>query len=98
MKNIETIMTLRLMKFLLAIVVVAAFVFSGAPVIAEASASDKETTMIAATSDEDDVKDPLERMNRAIFGFNECKSSSPQPHDFVTRNLLLQCHVSISNC
>ena len=64
-------MTLRLMKFLLAIVVVAAFVFSGAPVIAEASASDKETTMIAATSDEDDVKDPLERMNRAIFGFNE---------------------------
>lgn len=71
MKNIETIMTLRLMKFLLAIVVVAAFVFSGAPVIAEASASDKKTTMIAATSDEDDVKDPLERMNRAIFGFNE---------------------------
>ena len=71
MKNIGTIMTLRLMKFLLAIVVVAAFVFSGAPVIAEASASDKKTTMIAATSDEDDVKDPLERMNRAIFGFNE---------------------------
>ena len=64
-------MTLRLMKFLLAIVVGAAFVVSGAPVISEASASDKETTMIAATSDEDDVKDPLERMNRAIFGFNE---------------------------
>ena len=64
-------MTLRLMKFLLAMLIVVAFVTSGAPVSAEASATDKGSTVLAATTDEDDVNDPFERVNRAVFGFNE---------------------------
>ena len=64
-------MTLRLMKFLLAMLIVVAFVTSGAPVSAEASATDRGPTVLAATTDEDDVNDPFERVNRAVFGFNE---------------------------
>ena len=64
-------MTLRLMKFLLAMLIVVAFVTSGAPVSAEASVTDRGPTVLAATTDEDDVNDPFERVNRAVFGFNE---------------------------
>ena len=59
------------MKSLLAILVLGAFVAASAPVHAEASATDKRSISLAATTDEDDVNDPLERVNRAIFEFNE---------------------------
>ena len=64
-------MTLRFMKSFLAVLIVSAYAVKGAPVYAEVSAADKGSNILAVTTDEDDVNDPLERVNRAIFGFNE---------------------------
>ena len=64
-------MTLRFVKSFLALLIISAYVAAGAPVYAEVSATDKGSITLAATLDEDGVNDPLEPVNRAIFGFNE---------------------------
>lgn len=64
-------MTLRFVKSFLALFIISAYVAAGAPVYAEVSATDKGSIILAATLDEDGVNDPLEPVNRAIFGFNE---------------------------
>ena len=64
-------MTLRFVKSFLALLIISAHVATGAPVYAEVSATDKGSIILAATLDEDGVNDPLEPVNRAIFGFNE---------------------------
>ena len=64
-------MTLRFVKSFLALFIISAYVAAGAPVYAEVSATDKGSIILAATLNEDGVNDPLEPVNRAIFGFNE---------------------------
>ena len=64
-------MSLRFMKSFLVLLIVSAFVVKGEPVHAELSATDKEAIILLATADDGGVNDPLERVNRAIFGFNE---------------------------
>ena len=55
-------MTLRFMKSFLALFIVSAFAVTGAPAYAEASAADKGSNVLAVTTDEDGVNDPLERI------------------------------------
>ncbi len=64
-------MTLRYVKSFLALLIVSAYVVASAPVYAEVPTNYKGSIILAATTDEDNVNDPLERVNRAIFGFNE---------------------------
>ncbi len=62
-------MTMRVSKLILSVLGVTLVVFSGLSVYAQTpSFSD---TNLAANTVHDEVNDPLERVNRAIFGFNE---------------------------
>ncbi len=64
-------MTLRFMNSFLAFLIMSTYVVLVAPVYAEGLATDQRSIILAAAPDDSGVNDPLERVNRAIFGFNE---------------------------
>ena len=57
--------------FIAAVLVFTASSYSAAGEEANKTSTQSQQILIAASSDEDDVNDPLESINRAIFSFNE---------------------------
>ena len=64
-------MTLRITKLFLAVFLICGLAFSHSPVLANGQAVKAPSGLVAAANDGDDVNDPLESVNRVIFGFNE---------------------------
>lgn len=64
-------MTLRTTKLFLAVFLFFGLVTVASPGLADGAAIKKGPAILAAANDEDDVNDPLEGVNRVIFGFNE---------------------------
>ena len=64
-------MTMRLSKLILSILCVTFLVFSSLSVYAQTPSLSLDDINLAANTVDNEVNDPLERVNRAIFGFNE---------------------------